>query len=345
VTEIVIIGSAKARQPIARAVRALGYQAMELRRPPNQGRYRTVSAVVLCPRQGAAPDLAPVREVFGASAVVLIYADLAQGTGSLASLVALGADRILRAPISELELQAVLQELLGPPASTPAKPPRANEDELDLDAYGLDDLPDMPDLPATTALPDIVVGTSISPLAKPQATARVGDRAQAPPSSEQPTVRVRRQPSRPPGKRNPDPEKNRYTTPSELLNLLWSLADSRATGTLTINCGNRAAVFELYHGMLIEPRSRMQSQRIALAADGVDGLRAADYLAAGDHPGLHRELACAGLCAALRGEGSWEFSSGSRYRPPLSSLPALMLAATGRSFDASTLEGWQPTSR
>ncbi|MGB1277597.1 MAG: hypothetical protein ACPG77_17775, partial [Nannocystaceae bacterium] len=127
-TEIVIIGSAKARRPLAQAVHALGYQAMELRRLPSQGRYRTVSAVVICPGRSAAPDLAPVRERFGASTVVLIYAALSQGTGSLASLVALGADRILRAPIAEQELQTVLEELLGPPATAPAKTSRPGED-------------------------------------------------------------------------------------------------------------------------------------------------------------------------------------------------------------------------
>ncbi len=317
VTEVVIIDPANTGSSLAAAVHALGYRVSSRART-SAGLESGASAVIVCPNDGSIPDLAPIRAAFGEAVGIVLYIPTHAPTPDLAEVVTLGADRILRAPVSGEQLRECLYEVAGPPGSM-NRPTTSVADDLDLDAYGLDNVPD----------PPVRAGKRNRQQTRKQT--RKQPRKQ---TRKQPIATVKAAPTRKPAAA----PKHAYTSALQLLASLWTLVDRRATGTWTVQTDEAVAVIELGHGMVIEPLPNMYQQRNRLRVGrALDDLQAAERLAAGDLRSLVCNLAVGDLAHALTQPGSWHFTDGPRLRPPVASLPALMLTATSRALSPSTL--------
>ncbi len=333
-TEIVIIDLADVGPILAGAVRTLGYRVATFANVPPARRAGRASAVLICPDPEAPTlDLAPVRRVFGDAIPVMTYIPATDSPTALASLVSLGADRILHHPD---ELREVLDELVGPPTPATADP-HALPDDLDLDAYGLEDVPDpIPESAAHTRT-NVRSPTARQPRARDdQATVRQPRQRQGHATAKRPRAM-----SKTP---RTDIKIHVYSKPDKLLGALWELVDHRASGILTIESGGTAAQLALTHGMLSQPPANMHLQSSSVRVD-TDPTALQTVRTAGDPTGTYIGLTVDTLVQALSTKGRWSLSPRRNPRPPCASVPALMLMGVARAFTPEVLEGFLSRGR
>ena len=278
--DVVIVGDRARSAELLGPVRALGYVAELRPAEPLESLLAGGPAVLLIDLRETRvrPLLAKLRADSPGAAAILLYGELGGEVRDLADLLELGADRLLGAPLDEAELGAALAEHLGaaagaapvrgepePPRVDPAAPdpllaklrrtlaaleehhdaaePRADED-LDLDAMGLDALPRLAAPAADADLADLaleggdaVTRAVVRPNARaaaPHSTLRLDDAA---PSSR---VAVEADDGGDTGRAAP----RRLTDPRGLPALLWGLHRAAFTGRVRV--GRSAAPLDLW---------------------------------------------------------------------------------------------------
>ncbi|MCA9692600.1 MAG: hypothetical protein KC636_23575 [Myxococcales bacterium] len=197
--EIVILGDKARREPLVRRLRRLGYHVTAAARP---GPIPEIPPIYLvCLAEVDARAILPALRPGHVSPAVVLLGEIDRAGLELADVLEFGAERVVSAEIGEGELAQLLAELAGPASHADEDPEASGLYDLELDALGLDAVPDVEADESATAVvrfdlepPDVAhEATAIAPT---QASAEVRS--------------------------------------AELVGLLWSLADDGFTGVLRV---------------------------------------------------------------------------------------------------------------